>query len=38
MDNPVLMVEAPILDDESAMLAHQFLTDLALTYEAYHYK
>ena len=38
MDNPVLIIKAPILDDASAALAHQFLTDLAVAFESCYYK
>lgn len=38
MDNPVLTIEAPILDDESAAHVHQFLQDLTLAFESCYYK
>lgn len=37
MDNPVLMIDAPILDDESAANVYQFLQDLTLAFESQYY-
>lgn len=38
MDNPKLIVEAPILDDESAVKIFDFLYDLTLSFESCYYK
>ena len=38
MDNPVLIIKAPILDDASAASVHQLLTDLAAAFEFGYYK
>ena len=37
MDNPVLVVEAPILDDETAVKVFRFLQRLTDTFEANYY-
>ena len=37
VDNPVLMIDAPILDDESAANVYQFLQDLTLAFESQYY-
>lgn len=37
MDSPVLIVEAPILDDESAANAYEFLQNLMLAFDAHYY-
>jgi hypothetical protein len=37
VDNPVLVVEAPILDDETAVKVFRFLQRLTDTFEANYY-
>ena len=37
MDNPMLVVEAPILDDETAVKVFRFLQRLTDTFEANYY-
>ena len=38
MDNVTLIIDAPILDDESAANVYQFLQDLTLAFESHYYK
>lgn len=37
MDNPVLIVEAPILHDESVSNVYEFLQNLMLAFESHYY-
>ena len=37
MDNPVLIVEAPILNDEAAKIVYAFLQNLVLAFESHYY-
>jgi hypothetical protein len=38
MDNPVFMIEARVLDNESATQIHLFLQDLTLAFKSCYYK
>jgi len=38
VDNPVLIVEAPILDDESITKIYEFLQNLTFAFNAHYYK
>jgi hypothetical protein len=38
VDNPVLIVEAPILDDESISKIYEFLQNLTFAFDAHYYK
>lgn len=38
MDKPIFMIEAPILDPDSATNVYQFLQDLILAFETHYYK
>ena len=38
MDKPMLIVEVPVLDDQSATYVYQFLQDLTLAFESCYYK
>lgn len=37
MDNPIFILEAPILDDESVMKVNEFLQNLMHAFEAHYY-
>ena len=37
MDNPVLIIEAPILDDESVVKIYDFLQNLIFAFDAHYY-
>ncbi len=37
MDSPVLIVEAPLLDDESTKNVYAFLQNLTLAFESHYY-
>lgn len=37
MDKPIFMIEAPILDPDSATNSYQFLQDLILAFETHYY-
>lgn len=37
MDKPIFMIEAPILDPDSATNVYQFLQDLILAFETHYY-
>lgn len=37
MDKPILIVEAPELDDDAAARVYEFLQDLVLGFEAHYY-
>ena len=37
MDNPALVIEAPILDDESINKVYEFLQNLTFAFDAHYY-